>query len=107
MSDLLTRNLAHAKLAELFEEKDGKASIKYGYNSGGQENHVVLLTQDGGTLGISTVEKLLNEGEVDFTLDWDPQWFVVGYQVHEEGAPLVDDHSGEELPSVYGDPEVA
>lgn len=106
MSDTLAKNLSHPKLAELFEsQEDGKVHIKYGFNTGGAENHIVLATKDSGSLGIQTVLDLLNEGEVDFTDEFDPQWCIVGYMVYEEGAPIIDDHTGKELASLYGDPD--
>lgn len=97
------KNFENTFLAEVFKITDGVVSINYGFNSGGYERFVYFVTADGGTLAINTV---LNEfSKVDFNDEYDPQWYIVGYDVNYEDDDLYDDHTNEKIESAYGDIE--
>jgi len=96
---LIDTNLASPHLRDILTRTGDNATINYGFNSGGYENHVYFVTKDGGTLAITTVINEINT--VDFTDDTDPQWFIVGYDVNYENVDLVDDHTGEPITAAY------
>ncbi|MEB3023336.1 MULTISPECIES: hypothetical protein [Mycolicibacter] len=96
--DLIDRNLA-GKLGEILERDGAGARIRYGFNSGGDESFLYVITTDGGTLAIGTVIAEINK--VDFTDAFDPQWHVRGYAVNYEDRDLVDDHTGRPIPAAY------
>lgn len=96
--DLIDRNL-NGKLGEILRRDGSSAKISYGYNSGGYENFVYVITADGGVLAIDTV--IAEIDKVDFTDESDPQWCVIGYEVNYEDDSLVDDHTSEKIPAAY------
>lgn len=66
---------------------------------GGYEIHYVTHTGD------VLCHKCANDNLMQ-TIDPDSHdWFIVGADVHWEGAPLICDHCGREIESEYGDPD--
>jgi len=62
---------------------------------------VLYNTQDGGILCAQCAN-----AHFDQTCDEDdPQWYIIGYFIHWEGASVYCDHCGEECKSEYGEIE--
>ena len=100
--DLAAKNLASQHLKDLlYRDGDGAVKIRYGFNSGGYENHVYFVTADTGALAIDTV--IAEISEVDFTDEDDSQWFIIGYEVNYEDFDLVDAHTGKPIAAAYSD----
>lgn len=106
--DLIDKNLAAkllsgpnqaGQLSDILERSGSTVKIRYGYNSGGYENHVYFLTSDGGALHVDTV--IAEIDQVDFTDSSDPQWFLIGYQVNYEDTDLIDAHTGTKIAAAY------
>jgi hypothetical protein len=97
---LIDKNLS-GKLGEILHRDGDRVKITYGYNSGGYENFIYMITADGGTLAIDTVIDEI--AKVDFTDADDPQWYVVRYKVNYENQDLYDDHTGKLIPAAYSD----
>lgn len=106
--DLIDKNLSHELagpsgqrgcLSDLLERDGATARIRYGYNSGGYENHVYFVTGDGEALAIDTV--IAEIDKVDFTDSSDRQWHLLGYDVNYEDSDLTDAHTGKKIQPAY------
>ena len=64
---------------------------------------IVYLTQDNSVLCPACANGE-NGSEASETSD-DPQWRLVGCDVHWEGEPLICDHCNGEIESAYGNPK--
>lgn len=94
-------NFENQFLAEVFKIDNGVVSINYGFNSGGYEKFIYFITADGAALAIDTV---LNEfSKVDFNDEYDPQWYIIGYDVNYEDEDLFDGHTNQKIESAYGE----
>ena len=58
------------------------------------------ITGDGGVL----CPKCVNEN-LELLDEFDPQWYVIGYDVNYEDEHLYCDHCGEKIESAYGEDE--
>lgn len=101
--DLIEKNLSAqlhtGRLRDILERNGTGVAIRYGYNSGGYENNAYFVTKDGAVLHIDTV--IAQIAEVDFTDPFDPQWFLVGYDVNYDDTDLIDAHTGRAIPAAY------
>lgn len=98
---VIETNLNSAQLRETLRRDGDTVTIAYGYNSGGVENCIYFITENGDALAIDTViDKIAT---IDFTNADDPETYLVRHAVNYEDPDLYDGITGAKIPAHYQD----
>jgi len=90
-------------IAGAFEvDNDGKLKLKYGFNSGGYENHQYFVTKDALVLAVEDIIELFNDDNMSFQ-DPEDDYYVTNVHVNYEHPEMYSDHTGERIDPAYDD----
>lgn len=102
MNNICKSNLRNSIISELISvDETGKASINFGFNSGGYEKYVFFVTASGNTISIDTVLKRLHSET--FNDPDDEDLYIVAYNVNYENASLYDSLTDELIECAYSE----